>query len=160
MPSRSAISALVDGNVKNVFDWLPPFDYDQEKPKVARKDLIWGSKMYSSNNRYFGQMDPTTEAKIGKGILIYSNGSLYEGWFKDGKRCGQGRFICKTFAYYEGEFRDDRINGHGRQCFPDGSMFVGKFVDELACGPGTLFQSDGIQYEGDWKFDKRHGAGF
>ena len=40
----------------------------------------------------------------GKGILITTDGTLYEGNFKDNKLHGQGRMISSSGEVYEGSF--------------------------------------------------------
>lgn len=37
----------------------------------------------------------------GKGVLLLSNGDMYEGTFKQGQFCGTGRFTYADGGYYE-----------------------------------------------------------
>jgi len=40
----------------------------------------------------------------GKGILIYPDGSIYEGYWKDGKANGLGRILHKNGDVYQGDW--------------------------------------------------------
>lgn len=48
----------------------------------------------------------------GKGKLTFSNGSLYEGQFRDGRRHGYGTLVADGFSY-QGDWLDDYPNGFG-----------------------------------------------
>ena len=56
---------------------------------------------------YEGERDELCR-KDGKGTQIYKDGSLYEGYWKDGKRNGKGRLINDNCDVYIGEWKDDR----------------------------------------------------
>lgn len=64
-------------------------------------------------NCYAGYVDEEGN-KQGFGMLIFKDGSIYEGGVKDGKMNGQGRLIKEDGAQFEGEWAQGRINGHGR----------------------------------------------
>jgi hypothetical protein len=88
------------------------------------------------------------------GIRIDINGSIHEGFFKDGKAHGRGRYIShnkheiytgdwdsdhkqgygelictKTGMRYIGEFFFNRYHGQGKEIYPDGSTFSGHYID-------------------------------
>ena len=44
----------------------------------------------------------------GQGTFTWSDGDMYVGEFKDGKRNGQGTLIKLNGDMYEGEFRDGK----------------------------------------------------
>ena len=72
----------------------------------------------------------------GKGKMLWKNKQqVYEGDFKQGKRCGQGVFKYgpehKTLEMYEGTFLDDKKNGYG-----------------------TILYKNGISKKGNWKNDQ------
>jgi hypothetical protein len=59
------------------------------------------------NGQYEGQV--TKGVKNGQGQLVYPNGDVYKGAFKNGERNGAG--LCKfgkTGSIYRGEWRDDK----------------------------------------------------
>jgi ribosomal protein L29 len=66
---------------------------------------------------------------------VYSDGSKYEGAWKDGKRHGNGTWTRPDGLKYDGEWTDDKPNGLGTLTYPDGKKRMGewkngKFVKE------------------------------
>ena len=100
-----------------------------------------------------------TSPKFVQGIYILSDGSKYEGEFKDGILNGQGTFTSSGGSKYVGKFRNGKRNGHGTFTSPDGSKYVGKFRKGKRNGQGIFTWSDGGKYEGEWKNGVFHGQG-
>ncbi len=71
----------------------------------------------------------------GCGVIIYSDGDRYDGYFQYNKLNCRGRMIYASGTVYEGEWKDD--NRHGK---------------------GNYTHLDGLRYEGEWFEDKRHGT--
>jgi hypothetical protein len=53
--------------------------------------------------------------------VFYSNGDVYEGMLKGGKREGKGRYTLADGQVFEGEWKEGRKHGVGMQ---DGRMGV------------------------------------
>ena len=72
-----------------------------------------------TNKVYEGQV--SKGLKNGQGQIVYANGDVYKGSFKNGERHGGG--LCKfatTGAIYKGEWREDRPLGAGIMfCLPN-----------------------------------------
>jgi hypothetical protein len=51
--------------------------------------------------------------KEGVGVMIYPNGTTYEGVFKNDISNGQGRIVHPNGDIYEGEFLEGKANGFG-----------------------------------------------
>ena len=100
-----------------------------------------------------------TSPKFVQGIYILSDGSKYEGEFKDGILNGQGTKTWPNGQKYVGEFRNGKFNGQGTLTSPDGSKYEGEFKDGLPNGQGTLTIPNGKKYVGEWKEGKKHGQG-
>lgn len=66
----------------------------------------------------------------------YNNGDKYVGFFKDGKRHGEG-------SYY----------------YVNGNQFDGNWVNGIKNGAGVMRYNDGTIFTGDWKDGLRHGVG-
>ena len=49
----------------------------------------------------------------GRGFSIWPDGSLYEGYCKDGEACGKGRLIHADGDVYVGSWQNDKANGFG-----------------------------------------------
>ena len=73
----------------------------------------------------------------GKGIMYFSDGSIYEGLFIEGSPDIEGRLINSNGAYYEGDIQGGIAIGHGK--------FHNKHKS--------------YTYEGDWRDDIPQGVG-
>jgi hypothetical protein len=50
----------------------------------------------------------------GKGKFKQADGGLFEGYFKNDKPNGKGKYISgDKKLFLEGEFKDDKLNGEG-----------------------------------------------
>lgn len=59
-----------------------------------------------NGKKYEGEWDELGR-KDGEGILIWPDGSLYEGYWKADKAHGRGRLIHANGDVYTGDWRDD-----------------------------------------------------
>ena len=62
--------------------------------------------------RYEGEVD-NQGRRDGRGIALYLDETLYEGYFVEGKRQGRGRSIKVDQEVYTGEFFNDCYHGFG-----------------------------------------------
>jgi hypothetical protein len=60
-----------------------------------------------------GEWDTVSNLRDGRGIVIWKNGSRYDGYFKNGKANGYGRIIHAEGDVYEGNWSDDKVHGYG-----------------------------------------------
>ena len=65
------------------------------------------------------------------GVMVYHNGSRYEGGFKDGKYSGQGVFYFANGSIYEGEYENGKRNGQGVYTAPSGTKYSGEFKEDI-----------------------------
>ena len=65
----------------------------------------------------------------GQGTLTWTDGTKYEGEFKDDLANGQGTITWTNGATYVGEFKDNKRNGQGTLTFKDGDKKVGEWKD-------------------------------
>ena len=116
----------------------------------------------------------------------YSDGSWYEGEFKNGKYHGQGTFCWTNGTKYVGPFADGMCHGEGilyyndgtsekvtynngnvvnkspnrlRENYNDGSWYEGEFKNGTRHGYGIYRWPDGGVYEGEFLNGNRHGHG-
>lgn len=83
------------------------------------------------------------------------NGATYEGeWDAYGHKDGRGVQIWADCSVYEGYWENDKANGRGRLIHADGDVYNGEWKDDKAHGYGMYFHTDGARYEGDWFEDK------
>ena len=62
--------------------------------------------------QYEGEVD-NQGRRDGRGIALYPDGTLHEGYFVEGKCQGRGRSIYVTLSVYTGEFYNDLRHGYG-----------------------------------------------
>ena len=120
-----------------------------------------------------------TDCVDGKGVMVYSDGSTYNGEWKNGKRHGRGTLHYADGRKYEGEFADDQLHGKGIITLPDGRLiesrwdngeqisarfangdiFTGTWEDGMFCGKATVTLPNGDRYSGGFKDSKYEGYG-
>ncbi len=82
----------------------------------------------------------------GKGTLVYNDGSMYQGEFKDGLMCG-GTYIYADGISYRGSWEHGVMSGQGRLFDQNGKlMFSGKWNNGQKHGEGTSYYSNS-EYE-------------
>jgi hypothetical protein len=84
-----------------------------------------------NNAKYQGKWDKKNSVRHGYGIQVWSDGSMYQGFWKA-----------------------DKANGNGRLIHADGDIYEGDWKDDKAHGTGVYKHTDGAEYDGDWKEDK------
>jgi len=116
---------------------LPPFVYDEDPSPEPGIDLETREmQLLPDNAQYEGQWNKNTGERHGRGYQVWSDGSVYEGYWKD-----------------------DKANGKGRLIHADGDIYDGYWKDDKAHGFGSYTHTDGAKYQGYWQDDKQHGEG-
>ncbi|QYX32186.1 protein kinase domain-containing protein [Sphaerospermopsis torques-reginae] len=109
---------------------------------------------FKDGTKYYGSLDKNN-LFVGKGTMIFTNGSRYDGEFKNGKRYGCGRFVYPVnisyYEYYIGQFVNDKFNGLGKIKWKDGSEYRGHFRDSKCDGKGIFQFPDGSFKSGVWQ---------
>lgn len=77
--------------------------------------------------QYEGQWKVGTNVRHGKGIQIWMDGSIYEGWW-----------------------RKDKTHGHGRVIHANGDVYIGTWKNDMANGFGEFLNHNVSKYEGTW----------
>jgi len=84
----------------------------------------------------------------GEGTFKYANGDLYSGMWKDGKRHGKGTYVYAGTKYeMKGDWKDGQIVS-GTWTFIDGTKYVGTFKQQKPCGDGVWQTAKGTIVEG------------
>ena len=73
-----------------------------ELPNNSSFRLVW----YFSGKLYMGDWDQIKNEKTGEGLEYNRSKYYYKGEFANGKRNGKGIFIHSNGSVYEGQFRD------------------------------------------------------
>ncbi len=103
---------------------------------------------------YIGYVNKEQKAS-GYGIGVYSNGNIYEGQWKNGKKHGSGIYEFSDGEYYEGGFDQDKRQGFGKYVRKNGEYYKGYWVADFRDGEGVIYDKNGkIVKSGIWKQDK------
>lgn len=120
------------------------------------KDVI----LEFSFGRYTGQVHPENASlRHGKGRLVYCNGNIYTGEWKNGAPDGFGEKKYLNGDSFVGFWVNGKREGNGSYLFRDGDMFAGMYVQDQPEGYGTLNTEEGDRYAGGWKGGYKHGVG-
>ena len=119
-----------------------------------------GTFTHLNGARYIGQWKDGVAN--GQGTLTFVNNVKYvkyEGEFKDDKLV-KGIMIYKDGSNYNGEFLEQKKHGFGIETFPlNRGFYKGEFKEDKKDGKGTLELPNGYKYTGSWCNDKRQGEG-
>ena len=90
------------------------------------------------------------------------NGNIYEGYFKDGQRHGEGLMeyvkVPGSVAdgKYQGDWVEGKYNGRGKEKYKNGNVYEGQFKNDKRHGKGRMEYAlragakfEGY-YEGEW----------
>ena len=95
----------------------------------------------------------------GRGKYVHSDGSIYEGFFFEGKMSGEGFFKFANGSTYNGALKNDLKHGYGTFRAADGSVYIGDWRDDERHGKGKYTFYTGDVYEGDFMNDIIEGMG-
>ncbi|XP_020213539.1 phosphatidylinositol 4-phosphate 5-kinase 7 [Cajanus cajan] len=114
-------------------------------------------KSFSNGEFYIGKIKGILPH--GKGKYKWSDGTVYEGDWVDGKMTGKGLITWPTGAKYEGEFSGGYLHGHGTFTHSTGCIYTGGWRMDAHHGIGKKEYSNSDIYEGLWKEGIREGCG-
>jgi hypothetical protein len=81
--------------------------------------------------KYIGMWNLTSGKMEGFGFLLWSDGSLQEGLWKNGLMNFRGRIIHADGDVYEGEWKDDTNHGTGEyHHHGEGTKFEGNWFED------------------------------
>jgi hypothetical protein len=78
--------------------------------------------------------------------LEYENG-MYEGYVKNNKRTGKGKYTWQDGNWYEGDWVDDQKEGMGKFSWTTGDIYEGEYKGDKRHGVGVKTYSNGDKYE-------------
>ena len=98
--------------------------------------------------------------KIGYGLTIYENHTIYFGEYKNSDHDGIGIRILKGGEFYDGEWHKGLYHGRGIYSHgPDGILYQGEFWTGVKHGKGYEKREDGSIYLGEFKYGLKDGQG-
>ncbi len=160
----SQVLLLTECKLK-VFNKEDAYDYDISKEEIDDMEdetkLIYEPGVVEEGHLYYGGRNKDTFTKQGFGVQLFSNGSKYEGYWKDDKYNCFGRFIDVNGIIKEGNFIDGYLNGKGKEFTyikQDNYIYFGDFKNSQKHGYGELSNNDS-NYKGLFINDKKNGEG-
>lgn len=117
----------------------------------------FGRTVYSNGTTYEGNFKDGVAD--GTGTMRYADGSVYQGEIRMTERHGQGRLTYANGAVYEGDFQEGMLHGNGRYVYADGTTYEGEFRNGDFQGKGVMVYTDGTVYEGDFQNGSPQGYG-
>ena len=89
---------------------LGPYDYgtpENDGIKREKRPMI----LLENKTKYEGEWNKKTNERDGMGVLIWPDGSIYEGFWSNNKANGKGRLIHADRDVYIGDWLDDKAHG-------------------------------------------------
>lgn len=113
---------------------------------------------------YTGEM--ADGKREGRGLCLYNNGTLYQGFWKKGKEHGYGTIMTadRRRVIFEGNFERGKMSGFGTYYYASSgeaivSRYIGEFRENQRNGMGRYVWSDGSEFNGNWSQDQMtHGT--
>ena len=107
------------------FDYLPRPAFDKLLCRKFMRKMPY--QTIKKQGEYSGQVDAISEKPEGRGIMICTDGELFEGHWKAGQK------------------------EYGRKMASDGQReYVGAFENDTYNGYGICTRANGLRYEGNW----------
>ena len=134
-----------------------------------------GKILFSNSMKYYGPVknglletgeekekekdkDKDKEKKKEACIILFSDGTKYEGEIHSNKISGEGKYYFPTGAKYTGHLLNGLRDGYGKYFSPEGVSYEGEWKGGLKDGRGVM-KCDNMTYEGDWKKGNIDGEG-
>lgn len=109
----------------------------QKKPTDLSENVEYSACFRTKNGcTYTGQVHRESGLFEGLGSLTKPEGTVYQGWWKQGKKYGFGREVAPNFTIYVGNFCGSCRCGYGELSHHDGRLYKGTFVNGLKHGRG------------------------
>ena len=114
---------------------------------------------YENKAIYYGEWAKNDNKRHGRGIQVWTDGSKYEGYWREDRANVKGKLIHADGDIYEGEWLDDKAHGYGIYTHIDGAQYEGYWKEDKQEGRGKEKWPDGASYEGEYKQGKKSGFG-
>lgn len=121
---------------------------DSNPDVPVEKDSFVRGKSYEGGT-YTGEIDLETKKPDGSGMMYYSDGSMYDGNWKNGLPDGDGEMTYQNGDTYNGQWKEGKREGYGTYVWCDDRQYIGYYKDDLRNGEG--------EYVGWTGFTKTYG---
>ena len=95
----------------------------------------------------------------GKGKLSLLRGITVEGRFIDGEIGSSGKITFQNGNIFKGTIENYSIGEEGKLIYFEGDVYEGFFANGLRHGFGTYLDTEGNYYQGRWEGDRKEGKG-
>lgn len=128
---------------------------------VWKSGALNGFGLYISSDGSTYKGNWVNNLQEGYGVETWNEGkNTYSGYFKRGKRWGQGSLELKDEGTsYKGDFENHLISGKGLFLWADGKSYDGQWKNDQMHGQGIFKWPDGRIYKGEYKNGKKEGYG-
>ena len=157
--------ALLSTCESAALQWMRPFgswllQHPMWDDVLLRKLSAVVGEDFNPGARLFGGSPGVWSQGPGNGynVIIFSDGSRYEGLCKNGESDGYGILVSADGSRYEGSFKDGKYDGHGTFRWADGSRYEGIYKNGKRYH-GITTGKDGSRHEGAYRDGKRNGYG-
>ena len=96
---------------------------------------------------YHGQIRGDN-VREGYGIQLWTDGNKYDGYWKDDKAHGKGKFYYNNGDYFEGDWVQNVTTGYGVFVNLNGNKYEGQWLNDIQNGEGKETWKDGTIFEG------------
>ena len=119
-----------------------------------------GKRYREDGATYYGQVLPSS-LEHGYGVVTWENNDKYEGFWREGRPHGYGRFIvgASKTVLYSGQLEDGERSGTGVSTEENGERYEGEWQKNMKHGFGELFVPGKYKYIGLWKNNMKEGEG-
>ncbi len=160
--SMNYSTEIQDNNPKilKLKNLLPKFELDEKEAYLLNTatQLKTMGLLYPGNTIYKGTVNSKFQRE-GFGKLFLSDGSIYEGFFKENKMEGRGRLLNIEGFIYDGEFKNNLACGYGKYVGLDGTVYKGTWDNNKQNGIGDVTYNDNSHYIGNFVDGFKNGKG-
>ena len=145
-------------NGNQVLDRIVVIDGTSYLPLAKIGELLGADVEFDEENKTIEiKNNQDQNSYIGSVKLTYSNGTVYEGGYRNGLFNGEGTLIFPDCSKYDGNFVNGAIEGKGEYTTSNGDIYEGQFADNEYCGHGKYTYVNGNTIEGKFEGNKIKG---
>lgn len=133
-------------------------------PVVSENNAILPASGQTANDGMGSSpsLDPLTmnsEVPIDGKPYKCSDGSTYEGAWRDGQMNGKGKRTWAENNYYDGQWVEGKMHGYGKRVWASKAVYEGFWKAGEFYGQGRLTRPSGYVHDGEWVDGHRNGRG-
>lgn len=144
--TKDKSSLLIDRETETAFAFIPG------------KNEFYVMQLSGSDIKKSIKLEPNSSktcqvgnCQDGAGLYVYSNGTTYMGFFKNGKRHGPGQLYFTNDQYYIGNFNQGVKSGLGNYAWDEDTYYLGEWKNDEFHGKGVYKYSSNNSKSGLWQ---------